>query len=102
MGRRGIGVSAITGPGRNISGMTVDRWLGVSQVAKRLDRCPETVRRMIRSGHLHASRLPGNGRRGGNYMIAESVLEKFLADLATSGDTPHRPIALQARILPHT
>lgn len=60
-----------------------DRLLQVSQVAKRLKRCPETIRRYIRQGRLLAHRTPG-GTRSGNYLIAESAIRQFLA---TSCDT---------------
>lgn len=58
--------------------MNHDRLLPLSAVAKRLKKCPETVRRYIRRGLLIADRLPG-GTRQGNYLISESSLEKFLA-----------------------
>ncbi len=60
----------------------------VAIAAKRLRKCPETIRRYIRSGQLRAERGPGGSRRG-NYLIPESALLEFLA---TS-----RNITLQSR-----
>lgn len=70
--------------------MTEQRLFDVAQAAKRLRRCPETIRRYIRSGLLPAIRPPGPRRRG-NYLIAEADLEKFLS---TSHDNlPHAHVA---------
>lgn len=52
--------------------------LEVSIAAKRLKKCPETIRRYIRRGWLKAVRAQGS-RRGGNYLIPESALAEFLA-----------------------
>lgn len=63
---------------------SADRLLELAVVAKRLKRCPETVRRYIRSGRLRATRPPRSfGSRGGNYLIPESAVVEFLA---TSGN----------------
>lgn len=57
-----------------------DDLLEIAIVAKRLKRCPETVRRYIRSGRLVATRAPlGGDSRGGNYLVRESSLDRFLA-----------------------
>jgi len=54
--------------------------LELAIVAKRLKRCPETIRRYIRSGQLRATRAPmADGSRGGNYLIPESSIDQFLA-----------------------
>jgi hypothetical protein len=70
-----------------------DRYLEVAAVAKRLKKCPETIRRYIRRGLLPATRLPGTGR-GGNYLIAESALQPFLH--TTSCDSSSRVTPEQA------
>lgn len=59
-----------------------DRLLEVAQAAKRLQRCPEQVRRYIRAGELKAVRSQ-TGTRGGNYRIPESELIRFLQLLTT-------------------
>jgi len=51
--------------------------LEVAAAAKRLKKCPETIRRYIRRGLLPARRLPGGTRRG-TYLIAESALNAFI------------------------
>jgi excisionase family DNA binding protein len=53
-----------------------DRWLEVPQVAKRLGRSGQTVRNLIRSGHLRAMRL----RDGSHWQVRESVVNAFLRD----------------------
>ena len=58
--------------------MTPDKLLSVNAVAKRLQRTPETIRRYIRLGRLLAVRPPGD-KRGGNYLIPESSLAKFVS-----------------------
>ena len=55
-----------------------EKLLEVAVVAKRLRKCPETVRRYIRSGRLRAARAPGE-TRGGNYLVPESAVSEFLA-----------------------
>lgn len=54
-----------------------ERLFGVVVVAKRLKRCPTTIRRYIRTGRLLAIRGPGT-TRGGNYRIPESSILDFL------------------------
>lgn len=57
-----------------------ERLLEVNVVARRLKKCPETVRRYIRDGRLKATRAPlGNDSRGGNYLVPESAVDAFLA-----------------------
>lgn len=66
-----------------------ERLLEIAAVAKRLKRCPETVRRYIRAGLLRATRPPNlDGSRGGNYLIPESAVREFLTTLTNI--TPHR------------
>lgn len=48
-------------------------WVSPKQLAKRLDREPETVRRWVREGRLPAIRLPGRAMR-----IAEADVQAFL------------------------
>ncbi len=52
----------------------------VAIAAKRLKKCPATIRRYIRAGHLRAVRAPAgpSSTRGGNYLIPESALREFL------------------------
>lgn len=71
--------------------MTGDaRYLTVRIVARRLGCCEESVRRYIRSGKLLAQRVP-QGRRGGNYLIPEVALRRFLATSCDTQppETPH-------------
>ncbi len=56
----------------------VDALMVVSIAASRLKKCPETIRRYIRSGRLRAERPPGD-KRLGNYLIRESAIANFLA-----------------------
>lgn len=61
-----------------------EKLLEVAVVAKRLKRCPETVRRYIREGRLAAVRAElGDDSRGGNFLVPESALVAFLT---TSGN----------------
>ncbi len=52
--------------------------LTVEEVAQRLKMHPETVRRWIRDGQLHAIRF-GTGKRA-SLRIRESEVERFLAN----------------------
>jgi predicted site-specific integrase-resolvase len=57
-----------------------ERYFEISALAKRLKKCPETLRRYIRAGKLRAVRAaPGIGTRGGNWLIPESALTEFLS-----------------------
>lgn len=53
--------------------------LEVAVVAKRLKRCPETIRRYIRAGRLKATRPASKGVRGDSYLIPEASVRAFLA-----------------------
>ena len=57
-----------------------DRLLEVEVVARRLKKCPESIRRWIRAGLLAAQRAAVGATRRGNYLIAESDLRAFVAD----------------------
>lgn len=52
----------------------MDRWLDVPQVAKRLGKSGQTVRNLIRSGHLRAMRLTD----GSHWQVRESVVRDFI------------------------
>lgn len=58
----------------------IETMVEVAIAAKRLKKCPATIRRYIRSGHLRAVRASpiGSSSRGGNYLIPESALREFL------------------------
>ena len=58
--------------------MTDERMFEVAAAAKRLKKCPETIRRYIRKGRLRAVRADVGDGRGGNYLIPESALDGFL------------------------
>jgi hypothetical protein len=68
-----------------------DRLLDVQQAARRLKRCPETIRRYIRRGILKAGRPPIPGAKGGNYLIAETELARFLATSRDMSSQNHQP-----------
>lgn len=53
-------------------------FLKIPEVAAKLRRHPRTVRRWVRSGKLNATRLPGRGSAGCEYLIAEKDLQLFL------------------------
>ncbi len=52
----------------------MDELLTVPEVAERLDRSPETIRRWIQLGLLEAIPLPTVGKRG-RYRIKKNVVE---------------------------
>lgn len=62
-----------------------DPLLEVSVVAKRLKRCPETIRRYIRAGMLRGERVHGSGPGfspfGGRWLVRQSAI----ADLFATG-----------------
>lgn len=60
--------------------MTDERLFKVSQAAQRLQLCPETIRRYIKTGRIRALRAEAQtlGSRGGHWRIPASALEDFL------------------------
>ena len=66
--------------------MNEQRLLTVREVADRLRSSPETVRRWLRQGKLRGFR-PGGTRLG--YRVAESELQRFLAQLNQDKSAPN-------------
>lgn len=56
--------------------MAEERWLTVSEVAVRIRTTPDTVRRWIRQGRLHAV-MPGGTKVG--YRIRQTDVDRLLA-----------------------
>jgi excisionase family DNA binding protein len=60
-----------------------EKMLRISDVARRLDCSPSTVRRLIQNGELQAGQFAGPNT---SIRIAESVLEAWLAERFNSPD----------------
>jgi excisionase family DNA binding protein len=65
--------------------MQEEHLLTVREVAERIRSSPETVRRWLRQGKLRGFR-PGGTRLG--YRVAESELQRFLAQLNQGKSAP--------------
>lgn len=52
----------------------MEEFLTVPEVAERLDRSPETIRRWIQQGMIEAHKLPSSGKLH-HYRIKKSVVE---------------------------
>ena len=62
--------------------MTDERMFEVAAAAKRLKKCPETIRRYIRAGVLSGERAPG-GAKNRPWLISESALYAFMRPVRT-------------------
>lgn len=62
--------------------MSEGRMLSVTMTAKRLDVCPETVRRWIKQGKLSAIRYPS-----GYFRVSIVAIEKILSTTSNNRHT---------------
>ena len=69
--------------------MSDERYWRVPEVAERLRVDPETVRRWLRAGKLQGVLLSQQG----GYRIAESELERFIAERLGRGDPEQHRVA---------
>jgi predicted site-specific integrase-resolvase len=60
-----------------------DPLLEVAVVAKRLKKCPHTIRRYIKQGRLQAERQEG-ATRGVPWLVPESAIRSFLRSSRTN------------------